>query len=353
MEILKKALKNLFYGTLHGAGLTALARFRNRNLVPVLIYHGVTNGDRDDVLDIERVHMAAAGFRRHLEFIARHYTVVPLRRLADALRGGPALPPYSLALTFDDGYENNYTVAYPLLKEFRMPATFYLTTDFVAARQPLWVDRLKCVFRAAQVPSWTDPAGREFPLNVLEERAAAYRHANRTMKELPGDERDQALERLEDELLESTQIKLPEIFKPLLPTQIREMASSGLIEFGSHSCRHPLLPLIGPDQVARELKESRRIVSELSGAETTSFSYPNGDFNREIMTAVENAGYTCAVAGGLCLNRPGETSPYAVARVALSEDDDEAIIAATLAGIRGRLLAIKGHPQIERYRRSG
>ncbi|MFH2203153.1 MAG: polysaccharide deacetylase family protein [Elusimicrobiota bacterium] len=350
---MKTALKNIFYGTLHGVGLTALVRLKNRAQVPVLIYHGVTDDDRDDALDVERVHIKTAGLRRHLEFIARHYRVVPLSRLADALRGGPALPPYSLALTFDDGYENNFTAAYPLLKEFAMPATFFLSTDFVNERIPLWVDRLKSVFRATELAAWTDLSGRAHLLGSIEERAAAYLRANRELKELDGGEHEQALERIETELLEDKQIKLLSLFNPLTKKQIREMASSELIEFGSHACRHRLLSKLPPEEVARELTESRRIVSELSGTETVSFSYPNGDFDRGIMAAVEKAGYTSAVAGGLCLNRPQRTSPYAVARVALAEDDSEALIAATLCGIRERLLALRGHPQIEHYRRHG
>ncbi len=350
---MKKAIKNLFYDTAHACGLTALARFKNRACVPVLIYHGVTESDRDDALDVERIHITTAGLRRHLEYITDRYKVVSMRRYVDALRGGPALEPNSLVLTFDDGYENNYTAAFPLLKEFRVPATVYIPTEFVAKRQPLWTDRLKCVFRSTQRHEWTDSSGAIFRFGTLEDRAAAYLHTKNSLKQLDGTAHGKALERIEEELLDGGQIKLNPLFTPLTRDQIREMVESTLIEIGSHGCRHRLLSTLDSGEAAGELKNSQRIVSELSGTKTTAFSYPNGDFDHEIMKAAEDAGYTSAVAGGLCLNRPHDTSLFAIARVALGEDDSEAMIAATLCGIRERLLTWQGHPQIEHFKRYG
>jgi hypothetical protein len=83
-------------------------------------------------------------------------------------------------------------------------------------------------------------------------------------------------------------------------------------------------------------------LEELCGKPVSSFSYPNADHDPVVARLVEEAGYDCAVAGGLRLNDPQATDRFAIQRVALAEDDGEALMAATLCGLRGRMIALAG-----------
>jgi peptidoglycan/xylan/chitin deacetylase (PgdA/CDA1 family) len=93
--------------------------------VPILCYHRVGPGN-------SRMTVSASLFAQQLEWLADNgYTVIELRRLTGFLEGRQALPPRSVVISFDDGYESVYRHAYPLLKKHRMPATLFLYTDFV------------------------------------------------------------------------------------------------------------------------------------------------------------------------------------------------------------------------------
>ena len=93
--------------------------------VPILCYHRVGPGSSKMVVSV-------ASFAQQLEWLAANgYTVIALKDLLGFLEGRRALPPRSVVLSFDDGYESVYRHAFPLLKKFRAPATLFLYTDFI------------------------------------------------------------------------------------------------------------------------------------------------------------------------------------------------------------------------------
>jgi len=327
---MRQTLKNIFYGAIHSAGVTRLARRLRRRHVPVLFYHGVATRRWPGVLDCERKHILASALERHLSFLKENFQVVPLSRYADSLRGGPPLPEPCAVVTFDDGYTNNYSLAFPLLKKYALPATVYLAADFVTQGQTLWVDRLAWAFENTQAA----------PL----EKILSYLKTKNRLKSLPDEERESLADKICAELLGPRPPETPPLFAPLSRQQAREMAGSGLVEFGSHGCRHAILTNVTLEQARQEIVSSKRIIEDFCGRPVASFSYPNGDFNAEIARMTAEAGYSSAVAGGLRLNAPDRTDPYAIARLALAEDDTPALIAATLCGIRGRLISWAGGP---------
>jgi peptidoglycan/xylan/chitin deacetylase (PgdA/CDA1 family) len=303
--------------------------------VPVLFYHGVRAGPAGGVLDCERKHLPAEELERQLLSLLRSRRVVPLREYARALRGGRPLPPRCAVLTFDDGYENNFTIAYPLLRKHSLPATFFVSSGFVEGGGPLWFDRLASAFEASVQAHLEDPfSGLRRPLGTPLERIAAYRAVKASLKGLEGSRLMEAVSDVERRLCGGS---APErdLFRPMTPAQLRELASGGLIEVGSHGLSHRALTTLSREEAFRELRGSRERIAALSGAPVESFSYPNGDFNPEVARLAEEAGYACAAAGGLRLNPPRGVSPYAISRLALAEGDSEALIEATLAGLRG------------------
>ncbi|MBI5623767.1 MAG: polysaccharide deacetylase family protein [Elusimicrobia bacterium] len=321
------------YQAAHLLGVTALMRAFQGPRVPVLMYHGVSSKRIGGVLNCEKKHVAAADLERHLRFLKSAYQVIPLSRYGAILRGGGAVPRGVAVVTFDDGYENNFSHAFPLLKKYGVPATVFVTADFIEKGEPLWVDRLASAFAATTLPAWADSSsGTLYPLGDEAEKVAAYLKIKADLKRLPPRDHAPALESLLKAL--GAGPDLPRLFAPLRPEQVRELAASGLVEIGSHCCRHMALTNLDPDEARREVTASRERVAALSGRPVECFSYPNGDTNPLVAGMVEAAGYSCAVAEGLGLDRAGKGSRFAVARLALKEDDDEAAVAATLCGLR-------------------
>lgn len=94
--------------------------------VPILMYHYVN----DEEPSRSRLGVSPATFKRQMRFLSEHkYNVIPLEELAELIRNKRKIPPKTAAVTFDDGYLDNYTQAYPILKKYNIPATIFVVIN--------------------------------------------------------------------------------------------------------------------------------------------------------------------------------------------------------------------------------
>src|SRR5262249_24422571 len=107
------------------------------NAPAILTYHAVTA----DPLEVpDWCFLDARRFREQLRYLKQHFNIIRLREIPAALRAPDHRP--TVALTFDDGFRNNRTVAFPILRELELPATIFLTTDFVSSEDAPWFCRI-------------------------------------------------------------------------------------------------------------------------------------------------------------------------------------------------------------------
>lgn len=99
----------------------------NKYFPPILMYHNITGHDTSSKLSV-----SPDSFERQIRFIARHYNSVTVLQLAEMVKSKSRLPKATIAVTFDDGYENNYTNAFPILKKYNVKATIFLIVDKIA-----------------------------------------------------------------------------------------------------------------------------------------------------------------------------------------------------------------------------
>jgi peptidoglycan/xylan/chitin deacetylase (PgdA/CDA1 family) len=331
-------LKKAVYTALSWTGATKLAAWRHRRHAAVLMYHGVSDRPWSGVLNCERNHIRLEALERQLRWIKENRTVIPLARYAASLRGGEPVPDGSTVLTFDDGYENNYSLAFPLLRKLGLPATFFVATDFIEKRETLWVDRLEAAFHATRKESLELPAvAGLWTWHTEAEKIHAYLSVKSRLKKLDGRGRDDGLADVMARL-ETPALEIPDLFAPMTPKQLRELAASDLVEIGAHSCRHDVLTYLDDERANNEIAASKKKVADLCGRDPALFSYPNGEGGPRLARMAERAGYAAAVEGSLRLNPPEGVSPYRIDRIALHEDDPPAVVAATLAGLRQYLM---------------
>ncbi len=173
-----------------------------------------------------------ADFEKQMQYLSKAYNPISLERMAQHIQNGTSLPSKAIAVTFDDGYQDNYENAYPILKKYNIPATFFLTTGFIGTGEiPVW-DKEYYTAEKALMLSWE---------------------------------------------------------------QVREMSYSD-ISFGSHTLTHPFLTRIPRKQAQREIRLSKDIIEQQIGKTVTTFAYPSGNFDSEIKGIVKEAGYSAAVS---------------------------------------------------------
>ena len=119
--------------------MDGLFRAVNRNKFLVVMYHGIVPHQLPMPCWWQ---IEYDNFKLQMKFLKDHYAVLPLAEIMARINRGESLPKNTAAITFDDGLENNFTYAYPLLQRLLMPATIFLVSDFIGTNNLLWFDRL-------------------------------------------------------------------------------------------------------------------------------------------------------------------------------------------------------------------
>jgi peptidoglycan/xylan/chitin deacetylase (PgdA/CDA1 family) len=268
------ALKSLAYGLSSLAGAPRLwQRAFASDGVAVLMYHAVT---RTSLSVTDWVFVEERLFRQQMLYLKRHCQVLPLRDVPAAIRTGTKQRPI-VALTFDDGFQNNYGIAFPILRELALPATIFLATDFVDSDDTVWFCRINDALSRTSLTrlAWD---GKTYDLSSPRSRAAAHARFQVQLKRFKHPELLERVARLVEALGDRPGKAIPRgsVYRMLATPEIREMAGMGLIEFGAHSCSHAILSGLTAAERKREVVESVAAVARLTGSPCTLFAYPNG-----------------------------------------------------------------------------
>ncbi len=239
----------------------------------------------------------AARFDDICGWVARWFNVLPLDGAVQRLRAGE-LPARALAITFDDGYEDNHSQALPILQRHGLPATFFIATGFLDGGR-MWNDTvIEAVRRSALDTLNLDglPAG-DFGQHALGD-VAARRAAIDLL--LP------RLKYLDPALREQTVQALAARAAAVLPNdlmmssvQVQALHRAGM-QVGAHTVSHPILARLDDTHAATEISQSKTRLETLIGAPVTLFAYPNGkpgaDYGPAAVALARQAGFDAAVS---------------------------------------------------------
>lgn len=349
MAATRAALRATILQRLHRAGLFDRLPRRRPGLT-VVQYHGVTASGRDMPLNFRRKHVPLDQFRLQTAWLRERFEVIPLDTALARLRGGAGLPGACAAITFDDGFRNNYTEAYPVLSALGLPATIFVPTGFVSGHGPLWLDRIEYALNRTAVGHLTvDTLGEDIglPAGTEAERVASKRRLKaRLLRARPADAARAVMQ-----LEQRAQTRLGGAreeqgdYAPVSWDELAEMQRSGLVRVGSHSVTHPVLPRCSPVQLDHELAASRARVERVLGEPCTLFAYPNGEFDARVRRAVAAAGYAGAVCSLPGVNRP-QTDPLVLRRFGINGTVSMAEFAAVVSG--GMLLLARARTVLRR-----
>ena len=214
----------------------------------------------------------------------------------------------NILLTFDDGYANNYALAFPLLQKFDIPALFFVSTWNISSGEVFWFDRVVCAIqenrltdldlqpqglRRYRLPLMDDSRRWDSIQTILEDLKSIGNASHPTVQA--------ALDRLDPGGGSSCG---ENCYQPLDEANILEMHRSGLCFFGSHSHRHDILTLLGAEDLQHNLAVSRQVLENLLGVPIEHISYPNGNVDARVSDACKETGYRFGY-----LTLPGEVLP--------------------------------------------
>ncbi|MBX3237307.1 MAG: polysaccharide deacetylase family protein [Nitrospiraceae bacterium] len=319
---------------LGAAGLSYAAqmhRWRHRGKVIILMYHRVLSTENLCEESIQAgMYVRDVVFRRQMEFVRSHFTVVPLGELVRLWQCSQLDTKATYcAVTFDDGWQDNYLHAYPVLKELGVPATVFLPTDFVGTARWFWPDLLARVIGAVSDKSNSGEAESQMravldeyfggqPITLPDGPIGKSGFADQLIehcKTIPPERTQQLIESLAC----SFDVPLPTNRVIVNWEEVREMSQFGLT-FGSHSCSHRIMTSLPNDQVVQELSHSRRVLLESGASYTPIFCYPNGNSNETVQRLARECGYEAAVGVGPGIGGDRPANWFNIPRVGIHDD---------------------------------
>ena len=293
----------------------------------VLCYHRVGT---DGVPLFSR--LKPSEFEAQMRYLSQHYRVVSLDQLCSELREARLVEP-TVAVTFDDGYRDLYTHAFPALQKYAIPATVYLIGRCMETGEPPWYDRIFVAVKNAPGNSLEVPLDHltRFELGSAEHRLQIVWQIVCYLRTIPDHLRRAWCARFE-QILPVQQTELEE--RMLSWEQVRAMQKGGVF-FGAHTMSHPAVSQLDPSDFEEELAQSKRLLEERLGVPVADFAYPFGklsDANSAAEAFLARSGYRSAVTTLEGCNLP-TTNPFRLRRIQVDDCDSTASFALTLGRV--------------------
>jgi peptidoglycan/xylan/chitin deacetylase (PgdA/CDA1 family) len=301
-SVIKRGFKHALYiltyysGLLH-LGVRLMKRLKNDSHAVILFYHRFHKETESRGL---LPSLSVEDFRKQVRHIKKLYNVMTMDQLADTTRNHRAFQGPSVVLTIDDGYRDNYDLAYPVLRRYGVPATIFLTTGLIGTNRRLWVDEIEyalmttskrqLIFRKLLGNTVVD-------ISTTRGKTLAEKMLFQSMLRRDNSERGSLLKEL-SEILECAVSEKEDRARTMLNwSEVEEMVE-GRITFGAHTVTHPFLPVMIREAVETEISESKDKIELHTRKRVRHFAVPNGkreDITQDVLTICREKGFDTVV----------------------------------------------------------
>lgn len=267
--------------------------FRKNAGMFVLMYHRILPSVHEEKIFVQPgMYVSSEVFRRQIAFLKTRYHVLSLIELVQRLGAGKSVAG-CCAITFDDGWRDNYAHAYPVLKEFNVPATIFLATGFIGTNRLFWPEEVGLYLQRLEVfgRDYKHPILKSLPHYRSENRVEQFNHVVMLLKDVAPQQREEFLADLRTQSPGDT----PSEAMLMRWQEVKEMLDGGLVDFGAHSHNHVILDQVPFGQAEKEVMQSRQELERQLGIKPQLFAYPNGNFTGDLKGLVRKHGFMGAV----------------------------------------------------------
>lgn len=318
-KALRPVIKRAGAFALSRAGALSPKRWADNQSWRILMFHRVTTPETAEYPLQAGMFVSPETFAMQMRFLKEHAEVIPLESLVRAAASGKAVHRGTVAITFDDGWADNYHHALPVLQDLKLPATIFLATAYINSAKLFWSDEIAFALHAlrsesrqqasieARLANHDDISSQDKsrliglikqpierrdgrpalgPLGDADERLIA------DLKARPPEQRYRLVQVASELAKEYATINLPGQF--LSWDQVEEMARSG-ITFGNHSHNHKPFAELSAPQMSDELENARQLMRAHGLAPSPVFCYPYGSHSEESQQLLAAKGFEFAL----------------------------------------------------------
>ncbi len=195
----------------------------------------------------------------------------------------------SVALTFDDGYIDFYTKAYPLLKKYNVPATVFISTGGIDNNKEFWWDELEHILNQNRLPNTIKTKRKEFYVNNFKNRSELINDVREEIINNTFCIRDEEIDSLKNQV--NPYLKSRPKYRTMNTKEISCLSMDPLITIGAHTVNHILCDFENYNVQREEIKNSKIMLENIIDKEVNLFAYPNGNIGKDTRSILKDLGF--------------------------------------------------------------
>ncbi|MBY6032521.1 polysaccharide deacetylase family protein [Marinobacter daepoensis] len=290
------------------------AKALTRNYPRVLMYHRFSHSDSDSG------KLSRSNFTDQVNYLLENFELVSIDEVVNDGNRHSIKP--RVCITVDDGYEDFYDIAYPILKKYGIPATFYVTTDFVDEKIWFWYDRIRWCLEQSDLDDVRNAVSKVFHTNCeqFSSKDAVWAYAVSNILELDPCSVEEKINSLSNALSLDIPKRAPKKYKAATWNQIKEMSLNG-ITVGAHTLSHYSLGPMEREEVISQIRGSKDRIEEMLETKVRHFCFPNGqpsDIPLDYCSIFGELGFHSSVVA--FYDRKGVRDPFAIRRHGVGSD---------------------------------
>ena len=264
----------------------------------IFLFHGVINQSNYKVRNYNGKHIQANLFAKCMKLLNDNGNPISMDELLNHHAEKKKLPPKSFAITFDDGFENNLSVAAPILYDFKIPATIYITTEFIEKNKMSWIDRIEYAVENIHYKNlYMDWIKEEMVLKDIKSKIYFLDSVRNYVKNTPNCNPNTFADMICDQLgfheINSSDDPLD---KKMNWSQVSKAHANELIIIGGHTHSHFILSYLDKKQLDNEIDTSLELLDKKAGIKPIHYSYPEGlehCYSENVINELKKRGILC------------------------------------------------------------
>jgi peptidoglycan/xylan/chitin deacetylase (PgdA/CDA1 family) len=283
-----QSLHKALGATLQVSGLVHLAKRLDEhkdNILRVLIYHRVADRAGFRRGDPNQISASPGDFAKQMSYLARRYRPIGGEQVVEALQTGTRLPPQAVLVTFDDGYRDFLTHAWPILCAQRIPAVLFVSTAFPGSERHFWWDIVHDTIAHTTRGSVGIPGLGSVGLRTSRQRSLVTERLVNHLTRRPPREIEEVVGQLQAQLGTPPADPAP----VLTWDELRQLSREGLT-VASHTRRHPALPTLTREEIAEEIEGAGADLRRELGSAPPLFAYPFGQSDPRALPVLQANG---------------------------------------------------------------